>query len=66
MPEPARLELLADHLDLVPTVAHWHWREWGEEDDETNEAAWVAVVGSRTGRDEVPFTLVAVVRRRLR
>ena len=61
MPEPARLELLADHLDLVPTVARWHWREWGEEDDELDEAKWVAVVGSRVRRDEVPFTLVAFV-----
>lgn len=60
-PAPVRLELLADHLDLVPTVARWHWREWGEEDDELDEAKWVAVVGSRTGRDEVPFTLIAFV-----
>jgi GNAT superfamily N-acetyltransferase len=58
-PDPVRLELLADHLDLVPTVARWHWREWGVEDDELDEATWTAVVGSRTGREDVPFTLVA-------
>ena len=61
MPEPARLALLADHLDLVPAVARWHWRAWGKEDDPVDEAAWTVVLGSRTGRDDVPFTLIAFV-----
>ncbi len=59
MPDPARVELLADHVDLVPLVAEWHWRTWGKPDDPVDEAAWTAIVGSRLGRDDVPFTLVA-------
>ncbi len=58
MPEPARIELLADHLDLVPVLTRWQSREWGG-DDELAEARWTAIIGSRAHRDEVPFTLVA-------
>ena len=59
MPDPARLELLADHLELVPLLGRWHSREWGDEDDDGSEAAWTEIVRGRAGRDEVPFTLVA-------
>lgn len=54
-----RVEDLADHIDLVPVLAHWHWREWGDEGSTADEVKWTAVVGARTRRDEVPFTRVA-------
>ena len=59
MPDPARIELLADHPELAPLLAHWHWREWGDEEDDGSEAAWTEIVRGRAGRDEVPFTVIA-------
>jgi GNAT superfamily N-acetyltransferase len=58
MPEPFRLELLADDLDLIPVLARWQSREWGGDDD-LAEVRWTAIIGSRAHRDEVPFTVVA-------
>jgi len=54
-----RIEDLADHLDLVPVVAAWHWREWRADEPPAAEAKFLAVLAARTRRDEVPFTLVA-------
>ena len=53
------VELLADHPSLVPLVARWHWREWGDEEREGSESEWRDIVGRRIQRDAVPFTLLA-------
>ncbi len=54
-----RVEDLADHLDLVPVVAAWHWREWRADEPPAAEAKFLAILATRTHRDVVPFTLVA-------
>jgi len=54
-----RVEDLADHLDLVPVVAAWHWREWRAEEPPAAEAKFLAILAARTRRNEVPFTLLA-------
>ena len=40
-----RVEDLADHLDLVPVVAAWHWREW-RADEPTAADATAASLGA--------------------
>ena len=53
------VEDLADHVDLVPVVAAWHWREWRADEPPAAEAKFLAALAARTRRDEVPFTLLA-------
>ncbi len=60
MPEDLRIELLADHRHLVDTVAGWHYREWGHEGATDSQLVWFANLARRL-KDEVPFTLVALV-----
>lgn len=45
---------LADHPELLATVAGWMWREWGSEPEERVRER----LARRANRDEIPFTLV--------
>jgi GNAT superfamily N-acetyltransferase len=54
-----RVEMLADHLDLVDTVAGWHWREWSHGHADASLDDWRARIVERSNRDRVPFTLIA-------
>lgn len=56
-----RVELLADHLDLVDTLLAWHWREWSHGDANASLETWRAQLVERANRDRIPFTLVAFV-----
>jgi GNAT superfamily N-acetyltransferase len=55
-----RIESLADHLDLVETVARWHWDAWGHEDPGASLASWTAGMRARANRDRIPMTYVAL------
>jgi GNAT superfamily N-acetyltransferase len=61
MPEPARIELLGDHLDLAPAVADWHWRQWGRDGGLDSQITWTSTIARRLRTDEVPFTVIAFV-----
>lgn len=54
-----RVESIADHLELVPTIARWHWDEWGHADPDGSLTAWTAGLQRRTRRNQVPTTFVA-------
>ena len=56
-----RIDLLADHMDLVETITRWHWAEWGHAYPESSAEEWVSTIVSRAGRGSVPFTLLAWV-----
>lgn len=55
-----RIEAAADHLDLIPTSAGWHWAEWGHADPDGSAESWGTALGSRTNRDRVPATWIAM------
>jgi GNAT superfamily N-acetyltransferase len=55
-----RIESIADHLGLVPTIAQWHWDAWGHADPDGSHASWTAGLRERTHRDRVPTTYVAL------
>src|SRR5688500_3558139 len=59
MPDPARIGLLADRVDLAPLLGRWHSRGWDDEGAGGSEAARTENPRGRAGRDEVPFTLIA-------
>jgi GNAT superfamily N-acetyltransferase len=56
-----RVEMLADHLDLVDTVIDWHWREWSHGHADASLDDWRVRLVARSNCDRVPFTLVAFV-----
>ena len=55
-----RIETAADHLDLIPTVAGWHWAEWGRVDPKGSVESWVEALMTKTNRDRVPATWIAM------
>jgi len=55
-----RIDYLADHPDLAPLLAEWHYREWAELLPEWSLTQAVADLKSHTGRRQVPTTLVAL------
>lgn len=55
-----RIECIADHLDLIDTIARWHWDEWGHADPEGSVETWAEGLRERTHRDAVPTTYVAL------
>jgi hypothetical protein len=56
-----QFESLADHLDLVATIAQWHWDEWGHADPTGSLEAWTTGLATRTLRDTIPTSYVALV-----
>lgn len=55
-----RIECLADHLELVSTLARLHREEWGGRDPAGFVRSWTAALGSPTGRGAIPTTFVAL------
>jgi GNAT superfamily N-acetyltransferase len=54
-----RIDPAADHLDLVPLVAGWHWKHGGKQDPNGSLESWVEGLLTRTNRDRVPATYFA-------
>ena len=54
---PVRIEELADHLDLVETLAGWHWAAWGQPGALPH---WIETLRGRAHRDRIPTTFVAM------
>lgn len=55
-----RIESIAGHLDLIETIARWHWNEWSHADPAGSLASWTAGLRERTHRDRIPTTYVAL------
>ncbi|HEY7036052.1 MAG TPA: GNAT family N-acetyltransferase [Thermomicrobiales bacterium] len=60
MVQQFRIESIADHLDLIETIARWHWDEWGHADPGGSLATWTAGLQERTHRDRIPTKYVAL------
>ena len=54
------VETAADHRGLVPTIAGWHWAEWGHADPDGSAESWTRALAARTNRDQVPTTWIAL------
>ncbi|HEV2376418.1 MAG TPA: GNAT family N-acetyltransferase [Streptosporangiaceae bacterium] len=54
------VEPLSDHPDAVPTVAEWHFTEWGHTDPGGSLETWTAGMARQASADQVPGTLVAL------
>ena len=58
--EPFRIEHLADHPDAIPTIARWHFDQWGRKSPTRNVASATARLRGHLRRDATPLTLVAL------
>jgi GNAT superfamily N-acetyltransferase len=57
------VEPLSSHPRAVPTVAAWHFGEWGHTDPGGSLAQWTAGLARQAGADQVPGTLIALAGR---
>lgn len=56
----ARTVGIAEHLELVSTIARWHWDEWGHHDPAGSLESWTAALAQRTNAAGIPTTFVAL------
>ena len=54
------IELLADHMEALPTLARWQHAEWGNLRVGDTLEARTARLEAETGRDQIPLTVVAL------
>ena len=54
-----RIESVADHLDLIETIARWHWDEWGDTDPGGSLEAWTEGLRGFANRDRIPTIYLA-------
>lgn len=57
------VEPLSNYPQEVPTVAGWHFREWGHTDPGGSLEAWTAGMARQAGADQIPGTLIALADR---
>jgi GNAT superfamily N-acetyltransferase len=57
--EPVRIASIADHPDLIDTIATWHWQEWGRTDPGGSQDAWAERLRGFTNRDRIPTMYLA-------
>jgi N-acetylglutamate synthase-like GNAT family acetyltransferase len=55
-----QIECIADHLDLIDTIALWHFREWGHKDPTGSVQSWAKGIRSRANRNRIPTGYVAL------
>jgi predicted N-acetyltransferase YhbS len=55
-----RIDYLADHLELAPLLASWHYQEWAALLPDWSRTQAEAELQSHTGRRQIPTTLVAL------
>ena len=54
------VEPLSSYPEAVPTVAEWHFSEWGHTDPGGSLEVWTAGLARQADADQVPGTLIAV------
>lgn len=53
------VESIADHMDLIDTIAQWQWADWGQSYPDWSPTSWAAHLRKFTLRDRIPTTYVA-------
>ncbi|MBX3707728.1 MAG: GNAT family N-acetyltransferase [Pseudomonadales bacterium] len=54
------IEPIHRHKAHIPTIAKWHWDEWGHADPEGSLAAWTTALATRANVDSIPTGFVAL------
>jgi predicted N-acetyltransferase YhbS len=58
--EPVRIEPLADHPDTIPTIARWHFDQWGRKSPTRSRTSAAERLRGHLRRDATPLTMVAL------
>ena len=59
-PSEASVELLADHIEFVPTIARWHFDEWYPINSEVTVEDIAVRLSTWANRETMPLTYAAV------
>jgi GNAT superfamily N-acetyltransferase len=51
---------IADHLDLIDTIARWHWEQWSRAEAGGTVQSWADGLRRCTNRDRIPATYIAL------
>jgi GNAT superfamily N-acetyltransferase len=60
-----QIENLSSHRDLIPLLAQWHYRQWGDLTGAQTEAGYRSLLSRRGTIEKLPLTLIAIDRGRL-
>ena len=55
-----KIRSLADHQELVPTIARWHYGEWGHYDPDGSIESWTTSLRNRALRNQIPTVFIAL------
>jgi GNAT superfamily N-acetyltransferase len=55
-----KIASIADHPDLIETIAGWHWDEWGHVDPGGSPEVWAENLRRFCNRDRIPTIYVAL------
>jgi predicted N-acetyltransferase YhbS len=58
--KPVRVEHLADHPEAIPTIARWHFDQWGRKSPTRSVASAAERLRGHLRRDATPLTMVAL------
>jgi GNAT superfamily N-acetyltransferase len=58
--QDVEIRCISECLDAVPTIAGWHFAEWGHEDPTGSLESWTAGLEERVHPDRIPTTYVAL------
>jgi GNAT superfamily N-acetyltransferase len=55
-----RIEPIHHYKTHIPTIAKWHWNEWGHSDPEGSLATWMTALARKTNVDSIPTGFLAL------
>ena len=55
-----RIDYLADHPEMIPTQANWHYNQWGYLNPGCTVDRYIASLEKQLGRKQVPTAFVAL------
>lgn len=61
----SKIEDLSEHIELIPLLARWHFKQWGYLTGASTEADYKAVLFRNAAGPGLPLTLIAVNHDRL-
>jgi predicted N-acetyltransferase YhbS len=59
------IENLSGHIDFIPLLAQWHFKQWGDLTGALTESGYEALLFRHASTQEIPLTLVAVEKYKL-
>jgi len=55
-----QMEDLSEHIDFIPLLTEWHFKQWGDMTGALTESGYESLLFTHVSTQEIPLTLVAV------